>query len=98
MKGSIMMCDYWIKEVVLDNKYQVNEIYFDAGDAIQSTVIPEYSILKSNQVAHMYTSGIRYQESYQFAVADRKDIYLIKKYYDGNVGKIREWYLGKYKF
>lgn len=92
------MFDCWVHEVAVGIPYQINEIYFDVDDVVPSAVMNNHGCIKSNQVARIHTSGIHYQEGYAFAVVDYKNIYLIKKYYDGQVAKTREWYVGEYKF
>lgn len=93
-----MMFDYWVHEVSGENQYQANVIYFDAGDIIQSGILPGYGCVKSDQSVYLYTSGISYTGTYNLSIAELSDIYLIKKYYDSDVKKIREWYIGEYKF
>ena len=98
MKGSIMMCDYWVHEILGENQYQTNVIYFDAGDIVPSSLLPGYGCVKSDQSVYLYTYGISYTGTYNLSIAELPDIYLIKKYYGGIVAKTREWYLGEYKF
>lgn len=93
-----MMFDYWVHEVLGENQYQANVVYFDAGNIVPSSVMSGYAYVKSDQSVYLYTSGISYTGTYNLSVAELSDIYLIKKYYDGDLKKIREWYIGEYKF
>lgn len=92
------MFDYWMHEVLGENQYQANVVYFDAGDIVPSSVMSGYSCVESDQSVYLYTSGISYTETYNLSVSKLSDIYLIKKYYGGIVDMTRQWYIGEYKF
>lgn len=54
-KGGDTMFDYWVSEVIAERVYQVNEVYFDAGNIIPSVVMPNCYCIKSKNVAHNAT-------------------------------------------
>lgn len=96
-KGGDTMFDYWVSEVIAERVYQVNEVYFDAGNIIPSVVMPNYYCIKSKNVARIHGTDIYFSEFPAFTVAKKDNIYLIKKYYHGKVQDIRELHIGKYK-
>lgn len=65
------MFDYWVSEVIAERVYQVNEVYFDAGNIIPSVVMPNCYCIKSKNVAHIHGTDIYFNEFPAFTVAKR---------------------------
>lgn len=63
------MFDYWVSEVIAERVYQVNEVYFDAGDVVPSVVMPNCYCIKSKNVAHIHGMDIYFSEFPAFTVA-----------------------------
>lgn len=54
-KGGDTMFDYWVSEVIAERVYQVNEVYFDAGNIIPCTDIyfsefPAFTVAKKDNI------------------------------------------------